>query len=73
MDKYLACLYANDFEKLKVCFYQLERLIGIILPNLAEHFKVKFITYTFLNQKEEALDSSYYATPWILTVFTSCF
>eukprot|EP01016_Furgasonia_blochmanni_P046099 TRINITY_DN658_c0_g1_i5.p1 TRINITY_DN658_c0_g1~~TRINITY_DN658_c0_g1_i5.p1 ORF type:complete len:912 (-),score=280.66 TRINITY_DN658_c0_g1_i5:62-2797(-) len=61
MKKHIGHLFLNEFAHLKLIFYQLERLIDLFMPDLAAHIK------------RETLDASYFATPWILTVFTSCF
>jgi len=39
--------------------YQLDRLIAILLPDLHAHLK------------EEAINSSYYSSPYFITLFTS--
>ena len=44
---------------LKLMFYQLDRLIAINLPDLHNHFK------------EETINSSYYSSPFFITIFTS--
>ena len=44
---------------LKLNFYQLDRLIAIILPDLHTHFK------------QESITSSYFSAPYFITVFTS--
>ncbi|KAL4471664.1 hypothetical protein ABPG74_008557 [Tetrahymena malaccensis] len=61
MNTYFKQLLTDNFEQLKVVFYQLERLIGIFLPELAEHLK------------QECVDSNYYATSWFITIFSSVF
>ena len=44
---------------LKLNFYQLDRLIAIILPDLHTHFK------------DESINSSYFSAPYFITLFTS--
>ncbi|KAL4511896.1 hypothetical protein ABPG72_012741 [Tetrahymena utriculariae] len=61
MNTYFKQLLTDNFEQLKVVFYQLERLLSIFLPELAEHLK------------QENVDSNYYATSWFITIFSSVF
>lgn len=44
---------------LKLNFYQFDRLIAILLPDLHMHFK------------DEQINSSYYSSPYFITLFTS--
>ena len=36
----ISLLFNSETPKLKLCFYQLDRLISILLPDLHTHFKV---------------------------------
>jgi len=42
MEYYLEGLFTKEFKRLKLLFYQYNRLLHICLPNLAQHFKVTF-------------------------------
>jgi len=44
---------------LKLNFYQMDRLIAILFPDLHTHFK------------EENVNSSYFSAPYFITLFTS--
>ena len=60
IDKFrMTNLYFKELPKLKLFFYQLDRLIGILLPEVHDHFK------------EEMISSSHFASPWFMTLFTS--
>lgn len=61
MNTYFNVLLTDNFDFLKVIFYQLERLLSIFLPELADHMK------------QEGVDSNYYATSWFITIFSSVF
>jgi len=61
MNQYFNVLLTDNFEFLKVVFYQLERLLSIFLPELSEHLK------------QEGVDANYYATSWFITLFSSVF
>ncbi|EAR94523.2 TBC domain protein (macronuclear) [Tetrahymena thermophila SB210] len=61
MNTYFKQLLTDNFEQLKVVFYQLERLLSIFLPELADHLK------------QQGVDSNYYATSWFITIFSSVF
>lgn len=52
-------LFNTALPMLKLNFYQLDRLIAIILPDLHAHFK------------DEAINSSYFSAPYFITLFTS--
>ena len=54
-------LMENNFEEMKKYFYVFERLINIYLPDL----------YIVLNKNN--VSSSYYITPWFITLFTHSF
>lgn len=55
----MADLFNQELPKLKLFFFQLDRLVGVVNENLHTHFK------------EEAINSSYYASAWFITVFTN--
>ena len=40
IDKLFSSILGPDLSRIKLHFYQLDRLISIYLPELAEHFKV---------------------------------
>ena len=42
INKHMRGLFENDLKFLPCLFYQLDRLVCIFLPRLAEHFKVDF-------------------------------
>ena len=52
-------LFNTELPMLKLCFYQLDRLIAITVPDLHMHFK------------DEQINSSYYSSPYFITLFTS--
>lgn len=52
-------LFNTELPMLKLNFYQLDRLISITLPDLHMHFK------------DETINSSYYSSPYFITLFTS--
>jgi hypothetical protein len=52
-------LFDSQLPMLKLNFYQLDRLIAILLPDLHTHFK------------DESINSSYFSAPYFITVFTS--
>jgi hypothetical protein len=52
-------LFDSQLPKLKLNFYQLDRLISLLLPDLHSHFK------------DEAINSSYFSAPYFITLFTS--
>lgn len=52
-------IMTQDLHKIKVLFYQLDRLLQIKLPDLAEHMK------------KLKVESGHFASPWFLTLFTS--
>jgi hypothetical protein len=55
----MADLFDQSLPKLKLFFFQLDRLLGIVDDDLAVHFK------------EEGVNSSYFASAWFITVFTN--
>lgn len=61
MEYYLDGLFTKEFKRLKLLFYQYNRLLHICLPNLAQHFK------------RERVDPSCFAASWFLTLFTNAF
>lgn len=52
-------LFDSQLPLLKLNFYQLDRLISLLLPDLHSHFK------------DEAINSSYFSAPYFITLFTS--
>jgi len=42
LEKMLRCVLTQDLQRVKLLFYQLDRLVSKFLPNLAEHFHVFF-------------------------------
>jgi hypothetical protein len=58
---------------LKLNFYQLDRLIALLLPDLHSHFKVSSLLnfYIFFLSKDENINSSYFSAPYFITLFTS--
>jgi hypothetical protein len=52
-------LFNTELPMLKLNFYQLDRLLAISLPDLHMHFK------------DETINSSYYSSPYFITLFTS--
>ena len=52
-------LFNTELPMLKLMFYQLDRLISINLPDLHNHFK------------DENINSSYFSSPFFITMFTS--
>lgn len=55
----MANLFNMELPMLKLMFYQLDRLISIHLPDLHNHFK------------DETINSSYFSSPFFITLFTS--
>ena len=55
----MADLFNSDLPKLKLFFYQLDRLISIVEPELHAHFK------------DEMINASYFASAWFITIFTN--
>jgi hypothetical protein len=52
-------LFYKELPKLKLFFYQLDRLIGILLPEVHDHFK------------EEMINSAHFSSSWFITIFSS--
>ncbi|CAG9332307.1 unnamed protein product [Blepharisma stoltei] len=52
-------LFIHSLPKLKQFFYQLDRLVGILLPEVNEAFK------------EVGLSSAHFSAPWFITIFSS--
>ena len=52
-------LFVSKLPKLKQFFYQLDRLLGILLPEVHEVFR------------EVAMCSGHFASPWFITLFAS--
>jgi len=61
INKYMKQLFENDLISLKTAFYQLDRLVGIFLPDLAKVFK------------REGVDASFFSASWFITIFTNVF
>ncbi|EGR34789.1 rab-like gtpase activating protein, putative [Ichthyophthirius multifiliis] len=61
MNSYFSLLLTDNFEYLKVVFYQIERLLSIFLPELEQHLK------------QQNVYSNYYATGWLITIFSCVF
>jgi len=55
----MAELFNVELPKLKLYFYQLDRLVNIVLPDLHSHLR------------EEQINSSYFASAWFITIFTN--
>jgi hypothetical protein len=55
----MADLFNSDLPKLKLFFYQLDRLISIVEPDLHAHLK------------DEMINASYFASAWFITIFTN--
>lgn len=55
----MSSLYNSNMPRLKLMLYQLDRLIGIYLPELHRVFK------------DEMIPSSHYASSWFITLFAS--
>lgn len=55
----MADLFNSDLPRLKLFFYQLDRLISIVEPDLHAHFK------------DEMINASYFASAWFITIFTN--
>lgn len=55
----MAEMFNPSLPKLKLLFYQLDRLLNIYIPQLHTHFK------------DEMVNSSYYSSPWFITIFTN--
>jgi hypothetical protein len=56
---HLKQLFMKNLPRLKLLFYQLDRLIGILLPDLHEIFK------------EEMINSSHFSSSWFITLYSS--
>lgn len=52
-------MFNTELPMLKLNFYQLDRLIAILIPDLHMHLK------------EEQINSSFYSSPYFITLFTS--
>lgn len=55
----MADLFNSDLPKLKLFFYQLDRLVSIVEPDLHAHLK------------DEMINASYFASAWFITIFTN--
>lgn len=49
LEKMLRNLLTQDLKRIKLYFYQLDKLISKFLPNLAEHFAVSYLLRSFIN------------------------
>ena len=56
---HMAELFNTELPKLKLFFYQLDRLLSIQVPTLHSHLK------------DEMINSSYYSSAWFITIFTN--
>lgn len=56
---HMADLFNSDLPRLKLFFYQLDRLVSIVEPDLHAHFK------------DEMINASYFASAWFITIFTN--
>ncbi|CAD8161073.1 unnamed protein product [Paramecium octaurelia] len=61
MNLYFKDLYINDFSKLKIGFYQFDRLLQVFLPELSQHLK------------DQKIDPSYYVASWFITLYSNVF
>jgi len=55
----MADLFNTELPKLKVFFFQLDRMVSIVDSDLHGHFK------------EEGINASYFASAWFITLFTN--
>jgi len=55
----MARLFDQELPRLKLFFLQLDRMLNIVNPDLYDHFC------------EEGVTSSYFASAWFITIFTS--
>jgi hypothetical protein len=54
-------VFERNFDNLKRMFYILNRLIQILLPELAARLK------------KQKIDPHFFATSWMITLFTQCY
>eukprot|EP00347_Sterkiella_histriomuscorum_P007183 403349944 len=54
----MAELFDQELPKLKLFFYQFDRLLSILMPQVHSHFK------------DEYVNASYYCSAWFITIFT---
>ena len=54
-------LFTNDLAKMNCIFYQFDRLLNLYLPELYLFFKAS------------SVNSGYYISPWLITLFTNTF
>lgn len=60
IEKYnMSELFNSEAPMIKLIFYQMDRLIAVILPDLHQHFKA------------EGISSSFFSSPFFVTIFTS--
>ena len=72
MEYYLEGLFTKEFKRLKLLFYQYNRLLHICLPNLVKHFKV-MIFYTRINfLKERKSRSKLFCCIMVLNIIHKC-
>ena len=55
----MAALFDQELPKLKLFFFQLDRITGILSPQLQAHLK------------EESINSGFFASAWFITLFTN--
>ena len=54
-------LFTNELAKMNCIFYQFDRLLNLYLPELYLYFKAS------------SVNSGYYISPWLITLFTNTF
>ena len=52
-------IFSSDLPLLKIYFYQLDRLVSILLPDVHSYFK------------DEMIHASYYSAPWFITLLSN--
>ena len=52
-------IFLANLPLLKLFFYQLDRLVSILLPDVHSYFK------------DEMIHASYYSAPWFITLFSN--
>lgn len=61
INTHLKPVFTNHLEKITLKFYQFNRLLNIMIPELAKHFL------------EQKIDTHYYTTSWIITLFSQSY
>jgi len=61
-------VFEGDLKNIRLMFYQIDCCVKLFLPKLALHLK-QGCSYK-RNLNEEVIDSSQYAAPWIITIFS---